>query len=219
MILSKKSQERKNRSLKILEQNLIPLDESLPGIQDEAATILRSKNDVVKRAMCLLIVSLKGAGLEQEKVNQLVQKYDVRNYFSPRETQFMAHPDPPADERNQYSWRYESYWVLLWALHYVDKLDFPVSICDVDKAVAILGTMGKVNFEKNARLRSETEILDEADLVYRYLGAADKAMANNEAIPGNLNPDVLQERLLALRWLIGYDGKEWDEVDTRVRID
>lgn len=46
----------------------------------------------------------------------------------------------------QFSWRYECYWVLLWAPGFIEALNRPDEICDVMKAVGILHDNGRLPF-------------------------------------------------------------------------
>lgn len=38
----------------------------------------------------------------------------------------------------QFLWKYEAYWTLLWALGFVEQLEYPDKICDVPLAVSLL---------------------------------------------------------------------------------
>jgi hypothetical protein len=96
----------------------------------------------------------------------------------------------------------------------VECLDYPSSICDVPRAVEILTCASIEQFIKKAELRPLSEILDEADLIYRYSWAVVDARVNGQPPPANLNQGVVYERHYALNWLIGYMDQDWDEVTT-----
>jgi len=65
-------------------------------------------------------------------------QYGLTPYFTPKEAAFIGNTTPSKSERTQFVWRYESAWVLLWALGYIDDLGKPSTICDVSKAVTIM---------------------------------------------------------------------------------
>jgi len=114
----------------------------------------------------------------------------------------------------QFSWRGECVWVLLWSLGYVDELDRPEKECDAEKIADLFEKHPKDAFLKDAKLRPLGEILDQADLIYRYHWAVvDSRVKGNEA-PAKLNADVVAERHYVLNWLIGYLDQEWDAVST-----
>lgn len=110
-------------------------------------------------------------------------------------------------------WMYECYWVLLWALGYVETLDFPSDICDVQSAIDCLRLAENYDaFYQNATVRSKTEILDQADLIYRYDWACVDARINNRPVAGGLNDEVVLETHRALNWLVRYMDADWDDV-------
>jgi hypothetical protein len=205
---------RKNRSIEILKSHNVPYIEHLPPIQDETQTTVRTQEEVAYRAICLAVVAVKGEGLEQERIEEIITEYEIENYLTPDEKEFVYNPSPSQTDLIQFTWRYECYWVLLWALGYIEQLDYPDTICDVTKAVEILVSRGRDDFIKDSVLRSESEILDQADLIYRYNWAVVNARLNNEESPSNLNPDVILERHYVLNWLINYMDQEWDFVTT-----
>jgi len=69
-------------------------------------------------------------------------------------------------------------------------------------------------FIQDANLRPIGEILDEADLIYRYHWAVKNARSKGEPPPANLDKGVVLERHHALNWLIGYMDQEWDDIST-----
>ena len=208
------AQSRKARSIAILKKEGVPYIDHLPIIETEAEAKRRSTDEVALRAIALCIVAVKGEGLEQEEIDKLVKKFDVADAFSPKERRFIENPEPSKHERIQFTWRYECYWVMLWALGFVDELARPDKICDVPKAVSLLRDLGREGFVKKAKLRPAREILDAADLIYRYHWATTEARVKNQDPPAGLDPGVVMERHYALNWLVGYSDQEWDDVTT-----
>lgn len=215
--MSKASDEafqRKLRSEGILHREGVRINHHLPVIETRQEARLRSKEEVAYRALSLLAVALKGEGLEQNLVEKLVERYGLAPYFTAKEVAFLKSAAPSQGERCQFSWRYEAAWVLLWALRYFDELGKPSTICDVPKAITIMHERTTAQFLGEAKLRSIEQILDEADLIYRYDWAVVDARINNQPSPADLEPGVVQERHYALNWLIGYMDQEWDDVST-----
>lgn len=208
------SLERKQRSISILKAENVKFIEHLPVIETESESKRRTTEEVAQRAIALAIVAVKGEGIEQQIIDKLVKDYSAESLFTPKEKAFIRNPNPSLQERAQFSWRYEAYWLMLWSLGYVNTLKRPDSICDVPKAVAFLRDNGRDGFIKKARLRSQKEILDAADLIYRYHWAMTDARINSKDKPAGLDPGVVLERHYALNWLIGYMGQEWDDIST-----
>jgi hypothetical protein len=211
---SKEAMGRKDRSLKRLQQEGVPTISHLPVIEDSTEAKARTKEEIAHRAIAVCITAVKGEGLDQATVDSLVKKFGADKFFSPKEAAFIKDPNPSQQERIQFSWRYECLWVLLWSLGYVETLDRPTGICDVPKAVSFLRDRDTAQFIKDAKPRLLSEILDQADLIYRYHWAVVDARLKKREPPAKLDGGVVQERHYVLNWLIGYMGQNWDKIST-----
>ena len=209
------SLERKRRSEAILQIEGVPFIAHLPVIEDEETAQIRSLVEVAWRAMALNIVAVKGEGLEQDRVREIIEQYNLEHAFTPKEREFIFNAQPSEHDRIQFAWRYECYWVLLWALSYIEELGRPDQICDVPRAVHLMVDRTAEEFIRDAKLRSASEILDAADLIYRYDWACVDARLKGRRAPAGLDAGVVMERHHALNWLVGYaDNEEWDDVST-----
>lgn len=205
---------RKEQSIQRLRTEGVPVIDHLPMIESEAQSTRRTTLDVAERAICLMIVAVKGEGLDNEIVQRLVKDFQVESALTPQEKAFIANPEPNMQLRTQFSWKYEAYWVLLWSLGLVDELSKPDQICDVSKAVGILKELGRDGLLAKSELRPQSEILDQADLIYRYHWATTDARINGKPMPAGLDNGVVFERHHALNWLIGYMDQLWDDITT-----
>jgi hypothetical protein len=183
-------------------------------LESENESKHRTQEEVAWRTLALLVVAVKGEGLEQSMVDKVVARYDLERHFSPGELAFIENPKPTEQERIQFTWRYEAAWTLLWSLGYVEELGQPTAICDVQRAVALMKERSAEQFLHDARLRSQAEILDQTDLIYRYHWAVVDAHINGKTSPAGLEPGVTMERHYALNWLVGYMDQAWDDVST-----
>lgn len=208
------AQARKDRSIAVLNSENVPFFPELPAIETEAESTRRTTEEVALRAMALCVAAIKGEGLEQEVVDQLIEKLRLASAFTAEEKEFIANPNPTQNDSIQFSWRYECYWVMLWALGFLDQLNRPDCQCDVGRAVSFLFEDGRDGFLKKAKLRPQAELLDAADLIYRYHWAVVDARIHGREAPAGLIGGVVMERHYALNWLIGYMDQEWDEVST-----
>jgi hypothetical protein len=206
--------QRKERTEAVLRSEGVPINKSLPVIEAESEATKRSKDQVAYRALALLIVAVKGEGLEQPIIERLVKEYGVEKHFTPKEIAFIRNPSPSRHDSVQFLWRYEAAWTLLWALGYVEKLEKPTAICDVPRAVKFMKERSAKQFIADAKLRPMSAILDQADKIYRYHWAVVDARINGKNSPANLEPGVTMERHYALNWLIGYMEQDWDDIST-----
>jgi hypothetical protein len=211
---------RKARSIARLKREGIPVLEMLPAIESEAEARRRSTSDVAQRALALATVAVKAEGHGQATSDEvmaftrdLVQQFELSATFSQLERTFIEDAEPGEHDIVQFSWRYECYWTLLWALGFVDALERPSTLCDPAKAIEIMVDLGRSGFLERATLRPLAEILDETDLIYRYHWAVVDARLRGETVPG-IHGGVVFERHYALNWLIGHGDVQWDDIST-----
>jgi Domain of unknown function (DUF4272) len=196
----------------VLRQQGVPVNVNLPLIESEATARIRTTEEIAGRLLALAMVAVKGEGLEQELIDDIVTSRNIAPFFSPNETAFINDPTPSNHDRIQFAWQYECAWVMLWALKYVDgPLPYPDSICDVP----FLAQTVRDN-ENLAQFGSQppNNILNEADLIYRYHWAVRQASIDGVPAPAGLESGVVMERHRALNWLISYCDADWDEVGT-----
>lgn len=203
---------RKARSEEILRAAGVPLNLKLPPIVDVGQTTGRTHREVVGRTLAILTTAVKGEGLEQKVVDSLIDDFGVRDLLSPEEAAFIAQPNPPMIDRVQFAWRYEAAWTMLWAISAVDELPPPREIVDVRAIGAIVRGETVETIMQKTSLRPMEELLDEADLIYRYRWALVDAQIRDDEPPAGLDPGVALERHRALNWLIGYLEQGWDDV-------
>jgi hypothetical protein len=211
---SKEQLERKARSIAILKKEEIPYIDHLPVIERECEINARSKEEVALRALCLLVVGLKGEELEQKIIDKIVKDKDLKESFTDKEKAFLWGSQNTKQDYVNATWCYEAAWVLLWALGFVDDLGRPEDMCDVPMAVTIMKDLEQAQFISSAKLRPVSKMLDQADLIYRYHWAVVNARVNGIEPPTNLDASVVLERHHALNWLTSYMDQDWDDVST-----
>lgn len=206
--------ERRTRSEQRLASEGVPVNRYLPAIEGESEAKRRSAQEVADRAMTLLIVAARAEGLEIERVREVIAEYRLEAALTPDERAFLAKPAVEEKDAIAFTWRYEAAGALLWALGYVEKLGKPEEPLDPALLTSILVERSREELLAGAKLRPLPQILDEADLIYRYHWAARDAQVNGKPVPPGLNYDAIMERHYALNWLIGYMDQAWDEVTT-----
>jgi hypothetical protein len=206
--------KRQQRSETILAKEGVPVNADLPPVGTERDALVRTREEVAFRAMCLIAVAMKGERLDTPLVLRVIREYGLARHLSPQERDFVRAPEPGKRDALKFSWRYEAAWTLCWALGHVETLARPDAICDVARLVATMRDRTPAQFVEGASLRPLPQILDQADLIYRYNWAVIDALVARRPPPAGLNPGVCHERHYALNWLIGYSDQPWDEVTT-----
>ena len=212
--VSAEAVDRKLRSERILRADGVPVFAQLPAIESAAEALKRSKEEVALRTLCLLLVAAKGEGLGQEITERVLDFHELRPHLTPKELAFVLDTSPSEHDLIQFVWRHEAAWTLLWALGFVAELGKPAQICDVEFAAKTRAERTTPQFIEDSKLRPIADILDQADLIYRYHWAVRSADMKGQQVPAGLDPGVTEERHYALNWLIGYDEQAWDQVTT-----
>jgi hypothetical protein len=218
------SDERKLKSIEILKLNQVPYMEGLPRIEDVNEIEVRSAEEIAKRAIaCLIAIQVacdinNGENVEESRefFKGFLEKYGVSNELTEAEKKIIFGTPEEQDVINM-AWKYEAYWTLIWALGILDELNYPSQICDCDFAINVVADCNDFDeFMKKVNLRSVDEILNEADLIYRYNWACVDARIHGKNAPAKLDSGVVFERHWGLNWLIGKgtENDDWDCVST-----
>jgi hypothetical protein len=213
--ISAEAIDRKLRSETILRAEGVPILAALPVSETTAEVLIRSKEEVALRALCLIFVAAKAnRGFEEEVVERVLKSYELRPHLSPKELAFVLDNSPSEQDRIQFIWRYEAASTLLWALGFVDEFGKPAQNCDVEFVEDTMTDTTTSEFIEDCELRPIADILDQADLIYRYHWAVRNARIKGQQVPAALDPGVTHERHYALNWLVGYLEQAWDDVST-----
>ena len=205
------ARRRKQRSELIMLNEGVPINPGLPPVDFAGGRSLRRKSEVALRALCVMMTAIKADRMHQTMVLRVVRQYGLAASFSPGEKNFIRELEPTDNEKSQFALRYEAAWVLLWALGYVDHLDPPSARCDADRAVEIMREHSTQSFISDAQLRPIDQLLDQADLAYRYHCTLTDIAAAEDTLPDNLNAAIVFERQHAFNWLVRYSDCGWDE--------
>lgn len=210
--------ERKARTDALLAERQIEVPASLPPLVSEPELRLRAPEDILRRMLALFVVAIRAESLNGDKpitVADLQQRFPPAfANLSDAERAFMAQEAPAEQEVTQFLWRYEAILVLQWALGLQKELPFPDAICDVSSISGKVIERGTEGLRKQLTARTPGEILDALDLHYRLHWASRQAILKKTPVPADLNDGVLQERHHALNWLVRFEDREWDDVDT-----
>jgi hypothetical protein len=207
--------ERKAKNEEILERENIKINKHLPCVESERETTIRSAKEVAQRVSVLAVTNYVAFNnISPEEAVDYLQNYNLWDFATDGEKEFLA--NPTESRKIHETWKCEGIWTLMWALKKVATLDFPNEFCDLGNINAEDYPVAKDKdpFEFiNAvhDIRSKKEILDAADLYYRYNWACVDARINGKQIEA-INPGIAYERQYALNWLINYMDQDWDDV-------
>ena len=216
----KSAEQRKQESIQKLQSLSIPYIDWLPTIETSDGLQLRSTELIAKRAIASLLIIQVACDINNEQFDHethafmvnLLNQFDVMQYLTVKERNVLNR-FASAQEVINMVWKYEAYWVLLWALGIVESLDFPDQIADCDFAINVVSSCGSFEeFMHKVQLRDIEQILDQADLIYRYDWACVDARLKQQQAPAQMNASIVLERHGALNWLIHVE-EDWDHPD------
>ncbi|AGY58898.1 DUF4272 domain-containing protein [Gloeobacter kilaueensis] len=216
MITFSPGQFRKLRSETFLRSSGIPVNPVLPVLPDERTVRLQPASAVAERSLVLFGVAARAEGLEQEAAIRFLEERRLWGAATREEQIFLLDPEPAEQDVLQFIWRYESLWVLLWALGYVEELALPRAICDIAAIVGLITSVSVDPFVDFALLRPLSDILDQADLTYRYHWAALDARLRGYEPPAGLDTSIVYERHYTFNWLTRRHDQEWDDISTEL---
>jgi hypothetical protein len=202
---------RRERSNLQLKAEGVPINAGLPVIESEAEARRPTAEAVAVRALALLAVSMKGGGMPEAEWRGFISRYQLAAEFSPEEARFLADPTPSEADRVAFSWRHEAACALLWAVGKVEALGRPAQECGAEPVRTIL-KQDRASFLAGAKLRPVPEVLDQADLIYRYRWALVDQQVGGKPVPAWLSDDIAMERHHAFNWLVQNPGDPWDDI-------
>lgn len=216
--------ERKMRSIAILKEKRIPFLEHLKASVFESECKIPDKEVIIHRLACIFTACVQSEiytsgqfencrEMAAEEIAQMEERYQISDWLSLEERDYLENPDKDPALHNRFGWRYECCSVLLWALSMME-LKEPTEICDASELGAVMWNHTFDSLMEAAVLRSRDEILDMQDLVLRYDWACVDARVHHKEVP-MLCSDIVFEWHYALNWLVQADGiADWDRVTT-----
>lgn len=214
---------RRERSIVQLKEKNIPYIAHLRSEVTEQEAQIKSREAMARRATALFAVAVYSEVLLSEEpnreealnyVDRLNEMYGIENELTPAEMAYISNPEPEQSACIQFVWRYECCGTLLWAAGITEELPYPSDICDVPVIAEIFWQHKSLDeLLSKGVARTETEILDAADLTLRYDWACVDARTRKAESPASLDGGVVMERHYAFNWLTGASNEtEWDNI-------
>ncbi len=211
--MPKTAQQRKDESIKILKKEGVAVLESLPLRYDNSEVTPRSVDEIITRAVCsftaiMCACTIRDNGHLGEDEIAWAKDFlgDFYNDLSVKEKE-VVEGRADINLAVNMGWKYESLWILLWALGIAEDIGEMDKICDCEFVMDFFRDGGLKNRSKS---RSLDEILSKLDLVYRYHWACVDARINGKKV-ARLDEEVVMERRAGLEWLC-CKGQENDDI-------
>ena len=213
--LTMTSNERKDKTEKILVKFDIPINVHLPLIEEESESKIRDAKDIAKRLLVLTYLNVSAEQEDKSEIIEFLHTDDLWNAVSEDEKALFLKKELTEQETYNISWRSECIYLMLWAINKVDILEFPPRNCEISEILKLLPDYlePSKDFIENAKLKATNEILDMSDLLYRLHWAVRQAGLEKKNSPRDIDPGIVQERHYAINW-ITYYYDNWDDITT-----
>ena len=211
--------DRKRRSIEVLRAQGIPYIEELPVIESSYEVTGKSLEEIAKRAIVLciscnfasdILSNKKKRYLKESKkfFLKLLDTFNVKDHMTKEEKELFEKMDK--DLAIQISWQLEGYLILIWTLGLIDEIEFPDVLVDPDSVTSLVSSCDTYKeFLEQCQLRDVEDVLDLADLTYRYNWYCVESRINDDE--PIINPEIVMERHRALNWLLS--DQKWDKVE------
>jgi hypothetical protein len=220
----KSSEKRKEESIAQLKKENISYIDSLPMIEDSHQISMRSKKEILARAIASYAASNVAIDYNWHKLvledsreffGNIVSKFELEDYLTDEE-KIVFNGEPTDEVAINTEWTIESSKVLFWMLGFIKDLNYP-SEANMVNANELTGIIMNYNnfddFLNDAVLIDVEKILDYTDLYYRYHWACREKRLNGNALTGELLSDIVYERRRALEWAIDSQ-EDWYNFDS-----
>ena len=204
--------DRKISNEKLISDRGIKVNRYLPILSAEEGIQLRSAEEISSRVAVMAIINGFASNfITAEQATKGLKNHNLWDATSPKEKDLIANPTD--EKKSSETWKCEGIWTLLWALNINPDLGDQATLCDlgnIEKDRYPLKNPGEF-VKTNTQVRSKKEILDTADLYYRFHWACVDARIKSRQVEG-LNEGIVYERRYALDWLINDSGEDWDNI-------
>lgn len=207
---------RKERSENRLVELGIEFNPNLPVTIKNESDKVRSSKEIRSKIVSLWeVVNIARGSKDSNRDESIDFLKDAQLWssLSPVEQNFLINNENSEQEVIDFTWRTEVLKVLYWSINELTSLDAPIedkTLVDAsDKVIGKYSSLEKFLNESNQR--PTTEILDEADFLYRLHWCSRGKRRNKQGVPNHYNQSVIMERDFALRWITNPNLK-WDEI-------
>jgi hypothetical protein len=207
---------RKAQIEAILKNAGIPYLPSLPYIESDEETRLRSAEEIGIRIACLFGLVGTAFHTDDKVFADYLREHELWNHLTAKERFFLVEGPSDLKRARNLSWRCEAMVVLMWSVHLFETLPLPREQTETKEIVNRFPGVEESPWPWIRKLstRNKAEILDASDLIYRLHWATRQAGIEKKPPPGGINPDMVQEWHHAINWVTRYDNQEWDDVAT-----
>lgn len=206
------SKELKAKTEALLGTRGVPVNTTLPPIEEAGKLKFASSLDVRRRCMVLNGVCARAHGARQALVEDWISAQHLKDFCTKDELAVIRANTLTEEQRGQYQTQVEALWELAWVLRIIPAVDH-FRDCS-NEFIHMLPKVGQdvSGFLAAPDIQDHESLFREADLLYRLHWSVRDAQLKNQDPPNGLQPFVTLLRFQAINWVTRSDVP-WDEVD------
>lgn len=213
LIFDDSDKNRIEKNINLLKEKNIPFIEHMKAIPFNSCTNLREKTEIIDRmlsdyaiATCALY-ALEG---NENRLGNIIKKMDsnlcILKVLTKEDTDFlMAMESKKVSKQGlqDATWAFEECAMLMWTLGLIDKpnSDKECNVEQLDKFFFNIKSYDELSSQ--CSIKSKEEILEQADLLFRYHWACRETRMQGKQLP-QLNEMIVQEQRRALEWILNW---------------
>jgi len=204
--------ERKRHTEDFLSKLGVPVFDNLPPLEEENDITLRTSQEIAERILILSYLNCMAFDPDlRNSITDFLKEEGLWEKISPQEKSLFEKSELNDDDITIIAERAESIWLLMWTINKSNLLDFPGEEVNFNVIFEHLPPFmnSTEDFVTSATIRPTSEILDQADLLFRINWAFYQTQTNNLNII-ELNQSIVFERYFAINWVINLRST-WDE--------
>ncbi|MCC4860809.1 DUF4272 domain-containing protein [Vibrio splendidus] len=179
-------------------------------IGGESEDTPRSSKEIAERALCLFVLIEHVMTDHEDAMERRLWLEDkgLTNSLTKPEREFLYSDNPTKQQDINTSWLSECLCILLWSIGYHATIPSNSIKYDAESCMDFMPEYSDVTVDEFISKSLRRSLPD------LYKMALDIQSAHREAIDISGASEIIQERHLAINWVVGYCGLPWELVTT-----
>jgi Domain of unknown function (DUF4272) len=205
------AQRRRERTLVQLAARGIEVPDTLALLEGEEEALVTDAQEVARRAALLWALSARADAMPAEQWQSVIDTHGDEG-LTEEEAAQLEEPAGSDAARELAGAQREAVWALLWALGRIPAWTFPDRAADSRTLAEYFRGPALSELVRTAALRDMGQLLDARDQTYCLQWASLEAMTEGVEPPAGIQPQVVEERLRALHWVMLDGYAPWEDV-------
>jgi hypothetical protein len=170
----------------------------------------RTSKEIAERALCIFVLIEHAMTDHEDTIERRlwIEDKGLQNSLTKTEREYLYSENPTEQQDINATWLSECLCVLLWSIGYHDTIPSEEDKYDAESSMDFMPEYCEVTVD---------EFIDKSicrPLAELYEMALDIKYTHGKARTSTQGSEIIQERHLAINWVVGYCGLPWEQVTT-----